>query len=106
MKRSEGLLSVFVVLTLVVFLAAGSAFAGKTTFVSTDFNMKHFDRTLWTLVSPANDGGIAMVNPGTPDAAVRISVPAGSEHDIWTGGDKTVSIMQPATNTDFNLEVK
>jgi len=106
MKSSKNVIVVPAVLVLVLLLATGSAFAGNTTFVSTDFNMKHLDRSLWTLTSPSNDGQIAMVDRGTASAAVRITTPAGSAHDIWTSGDNTVRIMQPATDTPFNLEVK
>ncbi len=106
MRHFEGRWSVFVDLSLVFLLAAGSALAGKTTFKSADFNAYNLDRSLWTLVNPRNDGGIAMTGTGSADASAAIFVPGGIEHNLWTDGDNLVRIMQNSTNTDFNLEVK
>lgn len=106
MRHFQGRWSVVATLALVILLASGSALAGKTTFVSTDFNTKNLDRSLWTLVNPRNDGGIAMIETGTSNASVAITVPGGIEHNLWTDGDNLVRIMQNSTNTDFNLEVK
>ncbi len=106
MKRFHSGFAAMTALMLSLVLATGGAYAGKTTFVSTDFNSYSLNRTLWTLVNPQNDGSIAMTGTNTTDAAVSMSVPAGSEHSLWTTGDQTLRLMQNATNTDFNLEVK
>ncbi len=95
-----------VAIVMLCVLASGIAIAGKTSFVSTDFNRYSFDRTLWTLTNPRGDGGISMINTGTADAAVSIKTPAGVEHNLWTDGDNTVRILQAAQDSNFRLEVK
>lgn len=57
--------------------------------------------SMWTEIDPKGDGTIAY--NGTQ---VSLSVPAVSEHDLWTGVNDVVRIMQPAENNDFELEVK
>jgi hypothetical protein len=106
MKRLHGLFSACVILALITLFAAGEVFAGKTTFVSSDFNSYSFNPTLWTLVNPRGDGGISMTGTGTANAAISIKATSELEHNLWTDGDNTVRILQTATNTDFNMEVK
>ncbi len=106
MKHSHNWFTIIVLLALVSLVVAGDAFAGKTTFVSTDFNTYSFNRNLWTLVNPRGDGGVSMTSTGTPNASISIKTPGGTEHNLWTDGDNTVRILQTATNTDFNMEVK
>jgi regulation of enolase protein 1 (concanavalin A-like superfamily) len=55
---------------------------------------------LWTVVNPA--GGTVSLN-GT-DAV--LSLPAGTQHDLWTSGNQALRIMQNTTDTDFQAEVK
>lgn len=48
---------------------------------------------------------------GDPDpvmngSEVEIAVPAGPSHNIWTDGNKSSRIMQPAPDSDFEVEVK
>jgi regulation of enolase protein 1 (concanavalin A-like superfamily) len=37
---------------------------------------------------------------------VSLSVPAGIAHDVWTGGNNAVRLMQAVDNVDFEAEVK
>jgi len=37
---------------------------------------------------------------------VKISVPAGVSHEIWTGGSLAPRIMQATNNTDVQVQVK
>jgi len=85
-----------------------NADAGRSVypFQSDDFNTCTLDTELWTFTNPLTDASLAM--SGTH---VLISVPAGADHDIWgtTPGNfknNSARIMQPAENTDFELEVK
>ncbi|MCB1182878.1 DUF1349 domain-containing protein [bacterium] len=71
-----------------------------------DFNGCDLD-PVWTVVDPYGDGGTAaLVNAYTDSAAVAISVPGGSEHEIWNGFLGATHILQPSPNIDFVLETK
>ena len=37
---------------------------------------------------------------------VRLAVPSGHAHDVWTAGDQAPRIMQAVADTDFAVEVK
>jgi regulation of enolase protein 1 (concanavalin A-like superfamily) len=69
--------------------------------VSDDFNACTLDSGLWTFLNPVGDGSFAL--NGTQ---LLLSVPAGVAHDVWNGGNYAPRLMQPANNTDFELEVK
>ena len=47
-----------------------------------------------------------MTGIGTSDVLLEIAVPAGPTHDVWIDGINGVRIMQPAANTDFELQTK
>ncbi|MBK7770521.1 MAG: hypothetical protein IPI48_08310 [bacterium] len=71
-----------------------------------DFNGCALDPR-WTVVDPFNDGGVAaVINAYSDSARVAISVPGGTEHEIWNGFIGATHILQAAENTDFVLEVK
>jgi hypothetical protein len=69
--------------------------------ISDDFHSSTLNPTLWTLVNPKGDGSVKLENNHA-----LLSVPAGSSHDIWTGGNNAARIMQPAANADFDVELK
>ncbi|MEM7167478.1 MAG: DUF1349 domain-containing protein [Planctomycetota bacterium] len=73
--------------------------------VSDDFNSATLD-PMWTFRNPVGDCSFAMVGNGTGDAHVEITVPGGVGHDVWTGGNEGASLMQPSSNTNFELEAK
>lgn len=78
-----------------------SAGVGPT---SDDFDRVNLDLARWTLENPLGVGQVAMVGAGTGDAHLALTLPAGTPHDAWgTGG---LSVMQPADDTDFEVEVK
>ena len=56
---------------------------------------------LWTTYEPLGDSSIAAT--GTQ---LSISVPAGISHDLWTNKLNAPRLIQPITNTDFELEAK
>src|SRR3954447_24455478 len=50
--------------------------------VSDDFNSTTLNTSVWTFVNPVGNGSYSL-NGGK----LRLSVPAGSVHDVWTTGD-------------------
>jgi regulation of enolase protein 1 (concanavalin A-like superfamily) len=95
-------------LLLTSFVAACSGSDGGDQFagiVSDDFHTGVLDTQLWNIVDPQGDGTVELVGAGTPDAQLRLSVPAGTTHDAWTS-NTTLRAMQPATNDDLEVEVK
>ncbi len=38
--------------------------------------------------------------------ALVLSVPAGSAHDMWSGGLNALRVVQPVANADFEVETK
>ncbi|MGA8871639.1 MAG: hypothetical protein WB460_10910 [Candidatus Acidiferrales bacterium] len=68
---------------------------------SDDFNAASLNTGLWTVVNPLGDGTVS-----TNGSEVVLSIPAGTEHDPWTGGNHSVQILQPTANSDFQVEVK
>jgi regulation of enolase protein 1 (concanavalin A-like superfamily) len=69
--------------------------------VSDDFHAASLDTGLWAFENPLGDGSVSM--SGTQ---ALISVPAGTSHDVWTGGNFAPRLMQVAEDTDFEVEVK
>lgn len=84
-------------------LAAQTAHAGGTA-TSDDFNRVNLDVSRWTLVNPLDDGQVAMIGAGTGDAHMALTLPAGTPHDAW--GNGSLRVMQPSSDTDFELEIK
>jgi uncharacterized repeat protein (TIGR02543 family) len=68
---------------------------------SDDFNRCALNSSRWSFVNPLNDAALTITGAGA-----QISVPAGVDHDIWTAGNRAPRLMQPAANTDFELEAK
>lgn len=85
--------------------AAAAVAPSPTAFESDDFNTYNLNVDLWTLVNPVGDGSIAMTGAGTGNAYLRLTAPEGVSHDAWKIS-KAVRVMQPAEDTDFEVEVK
>ena len=79
--------------------------SGSSGIVSDDFNAPLL-AGMWTFQNPVGDGGYELVGAGTSDARLLLNVPAGTDHDVWTAGNRAVRVMQPAANDDFGIEVK
>jgi regulation of enolase protein 1 (concanavalin A-like superfamily) len=77
------------------------ACAGATGPVSDNFNSNTLNTSLWTFVNPLGDGSYTMNGN-----SVLLNVPAGVSHDVWTGSNNSVRLMQTIGNTDFGVEVK
>src|SRR3989339_1970599 len=67
---------------------------------SDDFNSCSLNN-IWTFIDPVGDGSYSI--NGTN---LLISVPSGTNHDVWTAGNKAPRIMQNINNTDFEIEAK
>ena len=79
--------------------ATGPA-AAPSTLVPDDFNATAL-HARWTVTDPVGDAAIT-----TPDTVVRISIPAGVKHDLWTNGYGVPRLLQSVNNTDFMVQVK
>ena len=73
---------------------------------SDDFNSATLNTSVWSFINPLSDGSYAMTGYNSGNASIDISVPAGTEHDVWITGITVPRIMQPAADTDFEIEVK
>lgn len=80
------------------FTTAGANVSG---IVSDDFNTHTISNTIWTLVDPVGDGSASQ--NGTQ---LLLTVPAGTEHDLWDGGNNSLRLMQSVADEDFEVEVK
>ncbi|NBD31923.1 MAG: DUF1349 domain-containing protein [Cyanobacteria bacterium] len=74
-------------------------------FESDDFNSTTLD-SRWTVIDPLGDSSVGTTGVGTGDALLELSVPGGTAHDLWNNNKDAVRVMQTATDTDFELEVK
>jgi uncharacterized repeat protein (TIGR01451 family) len=74
---------------------------GGGTPVSDDFNSSSLNTSLWTFVNPVGNGTVSVTG-----GELRLTVPAGSVHDVWSTGDNSARILQPVSNTDFEVAVK
>lgn len=95
--------------------AAVSASTGNLTFttsacpaagpVSDDFRTGVLNTALWAFVNPLADGSFSLTTNGA-DKVLNLILPSGNNHDVWTGGDQAIRIMQAVSNVDFEIEVK
>lgn len=83
-----------------------AALAGASTFQSDAFNSKNLMRPRWTFTDPNGDATLKMAGYNTDSAQVQITVPAGSEHDLWSLGYGVPRITQACANEDFTVDVK
>ncbi len=72
---------------------------------SDDFNAFALN-PMWTFEDPVGDSRYEFVGAGTADALLLLFVPAGTSHDVWTGGNRSARAMQSAQDEDFQIEVK
>ncbi|MGA9115311.1 MAG: FlgD immunoglobulin-like domain containing protein [Bacteroidota bacterium] len=88
--------------------AALSVAAGTppSMLVSDDFNAASLNERRWLVQNPGVPSTLGLTGAGTPAALLSVGIPAGSEHDLWTGVNTAPRIMQAANNTDFEVEVK
>ncbi len=72
-------------------------------FVSDDFYASSIDTSLWTFTDPLSDSSFDVSDT---DNQLVITVPAGTAHDLSTGGLSAPRLLQPAANGDFVFETK
>ncbi|MGF1491710.1 MAG: glycosyl hydrolase family 28-related protein, partial [Microcoleaceae cyanobacterium] len=74
------------------------------------FNSDDFNRSAlapyWAFANPLGDGSYALNTAATGDAVLELSVPAGTDHNLWYTDRDAVRVMQPVQDDDFEAEVK
>ncbi|MCU1294197.1 MAG: hypothetical protein JWP08_3047, partial [Bryobacterales bacterium] len=78
--------------------AACSAGNGPT---SDNFDSSTLNTQLWTFVNPAGDGVLTLNGTGA-----TLNLPGGTNHDPWTSGNKSVSLLQAIGNVNFQAQVR
>lgn len=68
---------------------------------SDDFNACSLNTDLWTFVDPVGDSSYTITGK-----EVKLSVPAGVEHDVWDRGNLSARIMQATENASFDVVAK
>lgn len=68
---------------------------------SDEFQATALNTGIWTFIDPMGNDKVTLNGK-----QALISVAGGSTHDAWTGGNMSARIMQPASNTDFQIDVK
>ena len=69
--------------------------------ISDEFAGCSLNTSIWSYVNPKNDSLLTLTGSGA-----QISVPAGTDHDLWRQGLQAPRLMQFVTNQDFDVEVK
>jgi uncharacterized repeat protein (TIGR02543 family) len=69
--------------------------------ISDDFNDCELNDQTWTFINPLGDATLTMTG-----GQAKITVPAGTGHDIWSGGRNAPRIMQYANDGNFEFDVK
>lgn len=81
-------------------LATNGSSDSSSGMVSDDFNGV-LDTSVWTFYDPVGDSNLS-----TTGSQASISLPAGSNHDLWENKLFAPRIRQAAKDTDFEVEVK
>jgi len=69
--------------------------------VTDDFVGTVLNASVWTFVNPLNDATVSVAG-----SEAVINVPGGSTHDPWSVTNTAVRIMQPVSNTNFEVVAK
>lgn len=77
-----------------------------STIVSDDFSSGVLNTSVWRFTNPRNDVTPGFDGVGAENARLRLTVPGGIEHDIWSTGFTAPRLMQQANNTNFEIEAK
>jgi hypothetical protein len=86
---------------LLMFLLSLADVAASFAVVSDDFSDSTLNTSLWTFVNPLGDATLKMTGK-----QAAISLPARRAHDAWYTGNDEARLMQPATDSDFEVTVK
>jgi len=74
---------------------------GYAAIVTDEFDVQPVDSALWTVQNPLGDATVT-VEGGN----LRVVLPQGVEHTVTSGGNTMPRVAQPATDGDFQLDVK
>src|SRR5690606_5602185 len=74
---------------------------GTGVLTSDDFNRGAIAPLPWTVHDPVGDAAV-----GLDGTRAILSVPAGTDHNIDKSSNRSVRLMQPTLDSDFELEVK
>ncbi len=99
--RFVQLASSAVALAVIAVLPASPASAAAGAPVSDDFHASSLNTSLWSVENPVGDGSVSLNGH-----ALVMSLPAGTDHDLWTGGSRALRVVQPVANSDFEVETK
>lgn len=72
-----------------------------TAILSDDFSQTTLDTGLWTFVDPRGGSNFAL-----EAGRLHLAIHDQAEHNLWFGGNNSVRVVQPAPDTDFEVEVK
>ncbi len=75
-------------------------------FTSDDFNHFNLKTGIWTFTDPLGDVTLGLTGTGTSNARLALTVPAGVEHDLWTGKNTAPRVLQDTENSDFVIQTK
>jgi len=90
-----------ILFSAMVFLGSAPMLFAAGGPVSDEFNNATLDTSLWTVVNPVGDGTVSLNG-----SEAQLSLPAGSEHDVWKTGNRSLRLMQTVADIDFKVEVK
>ena len=74
---------------------------GLSAIVTDEFNDQSLDSALWTVQNPLGDATVAVQG-----GSLQIVLPQNAEHTVTGGGSSMPRVVQPATDGDFDVEVK
>lgn len=97
-----------VLLALVTALPLNASVLAAAAFVPDDFNRCSLDTGIWQFQNPGSISGISSKISGqyTGDSTFDITLPAGAVATFSNTNKFAPRIIQPASDTDFELEVK
>lgn len=81
--------------------SAGGTPPPPSGIVSDDFNAGSLNTALWTVVDPRGDATVSMTG-----SQLRIAIPAGTSHDVWTGENNAPRVLQPIPDDDLSVQAK
>lgn len=76
-------------------------YAPSITIISDDFHPETTIQSPWTFYDPLGDATLTLTGTNA-----EISVPAGTSHDLYNTNRDAPRLLQPAPDSDFQIEVK
>ncbi|MEZ4515549.1 MAG: InlB B-repeat-containing protein [Chloroflexota bacterium] len=90
-----------VVMTSNKVISASFVPANTNSPVSDDFNSCTLNTDLWTFVNPVGDGTYSVNGE-----QLILTAPGGLSHNIWLEGNRSVRVVQPTDNSNFEIVTK